>query len=330
MAITAKTSVITADGWRYAKDIRVGDWVFNRLGKPVRVTSVQQFRSEDCYQIIFDDKTGVEGDAHLSFATEDKQYRKHIDAYKGMQKFRRPLKPLSVTEMLEVGLRFRGNRRFLSVPTTEPIQFPHQPLGIPPAIYGFWFVARTSHKYMAVPKQNSEEIYELFRNNGYIVEKKRKKHPIVEYFTTVPSIWDQTRGEKTHNLPDRYMYGSPEQRSELIYGMLSARRAVTDLKVKKIIIYGNDKRKMTAIQQIAESLGAKTRLFVNSRHKEITLSIARNTPVYGMLPRKRVHVHEARRFVEAIEPIPAQLCVHIETEEKSDGFLVNGGFIPCL
>lgn len=330
MAVTAKTSVITADGWRYAKDIRVGDWVFNRLGKPVRVTSVQQFRSENCYQVIFDDKTGVEGDAHLSFATEDRQYRKHVDAYKGVLKFTRPLKLLSVTEMLEVGLRFRGNRRFLSVPTTEPIQFPHQPLGIPPAIYGFWFVARTSYKDMAVPKEKADEIYELFRNNGYIVEKKRRKHPKVEYFATEPSIWDQTRGEKTHVLPNRYIYADPSQRLELIYGMLSARRVVSDLKVKKISIYGNDKRKMTAIQQVAESLGATTRLFVNKRHKEITLFIDRKTPIYGMLPRKRAHVHEERRYVDVIEPIQAQLCVHIETEEKSEGFLVNGGFIPCL
>jgi hypothetical protein len=44
----------------------------------------------------------------------------------------------------------------------------------------------------------------------------------------------------------------------------------------------------------------------------------------------KIKVHTARRQIVAIEKIPAQMCVHIETEGADNSFLVGEGFISCL
>ena len=329
MAISATSSVLTANDWQYAKDIKPGDWVFNRLGQPVRVKTVQTYRSEDCYRVMFDDYLSVEGDRHLAFPVEDPQYRKRALNYKGVIKRKAQPNVLSVQDLEETGITFRGARAKYSVPTTEPIQLPHQPLGIPPFVYGLWFFGRKRYREIHVANEFSEMAYEKFKEAGYIVEKRGQFAGRYQRFRTVPVIWDQLRGLQTRNIPIQYLNGSAEQRLELIQGLLCAKPCRTAKEVGGFEICTKNKAYSTALQYLSESLGAKTKLSLNKLRKTYDLRISRITPFLEQMAPKRAAAHLARRYVKSIEQIPARLCVHIETDEENGTFLVGEGFISC-
>ena len=329
MAISATTSILTANDWQYAKDIKPGDWVFNRLGQPVKVTTAQIYRSEDCYRVTFDDYLSIDGDKHIILPVEDPHYRKEAYRYKG--KYKRTVKPTptNIMDLQEAGLKFRGNRATYSVPTTEPIQLPHQPLGIPPFVYGFWFFARLSRRILRVPYEFAEDTYQKFKDSGYQIEKHGSYLGKYEKFTTNPSVWDQLRGQQTHKLPLCYLNGSAEQRLELIRGILStkpckkaARAGLFEFKTRK-------KHISTAFQYLTESLGAKTRISIDKAAGTYDLGVYRQPPFLPQMAKSKPTPHIARRYVMSIERIPAQLCVHIETDDSDGSYLVGEGFIPC-
>lgn len=326
MAITAKSSVLTGDGWMYAKDVLPGDWVYNRLGQPVKVKTTQTFRAEECYRVTFDDFFVSEGDGNLAFPSEDYQYRKRSFSYLGKRPRTAQPKIRSVNELLERGIYYKGTRKFFSVPTTEPIQLPTQPLGIPPFVYGFWFMSRKKEKILSAPLEFADMIYEEFQNAGYKVEKLGPHLKDYEKFRTEPSIWKQLVGEDTYKIPLNYLNGSAEQRLALLQGMIATRPTRSTKRSFSVSMHLRKKQTITAIQWLAESLGAKTRITYDKSVNLHRLNMIRLVPFIGET--KRV-AHLARRYVKSIEKIPAQLCTHIETDEENSSFLVGEGFIPC-
>lgn len=330
MAITATTPVFTADDWKYAKDIRPGDFLFNRQGKPVKVKITQMFRSEDCYRVTFDDYLSVDGDGTLTLPVEDLFYRNKCHVYKGKLKKTSPLKLKTLPELLDHGIFFRGTRRWFSVPTTDPIQLPNQPLDIPPFVYGFWFFARMPDKKLQVRDELADFVFQKFKDSGYKIKTGNKNPRGYIPFTTEPPIWRQLAGQSTNKIPASYLNGDPEQRFELLQGILHTKLASYKVKNDKFEYVSGKKAIITAIQYLAESIGSVTRITFDKYLKNYRLIITTKTRFFEKQPPTKPVVHLARRYIAAIDKIPAQLCVHIETDEKDGTFLVGEGFISCL
>lgn len=330
MAIIATTSVLTGEDWKMAKDIKPGDWVFNRLGQPVKVKTAQMYRSEECYRVIFDDYMTISGDRHLAFPSEDNIHRTTTHRYKGVKRFRRQLKRRDVLQMLEEGLLFRGNRMQFSVPTTEPIQLPDQPLSIPPFLYGFWFIARKPEEILEVPYEFAEKVYGKFKESGYKIKELGTVRNRYYKFRTEPSIWSQVKGKQTYKMPLSYLFSGKDQRFELLQGLLCAKPCRTTSKLGMFKLKLRNKATITLIQYLSESLGAKTTLFHDKSMRRDWLTIKREPTFLPDLVPTRPYVHHARRYVKSIETIPAQLCVHIETDDSDGSYLAGEGFISCL
>ena len=142
MALTANEKILTHDYWKLASKLEVGDYVFDRTGKPVRIKLVQQYRSETCYKVVFggSGSLSITGDQNLGFAVENSLYRKRARAYKGVRKFEQQLRRYKVKELLDMDLRSKYTGFEYSVPTTTHIGLPSQDLPVPPFIFGFWFL----------------------------------------------------------------------------------------------------------------------------------------------------------------------------------------------
>ena len=102
MAITANQKVLTLDYWKPASKIEVGDYVIDKNGNPVRVKLIQQYRSEQCYEVVLNDHLSVAGDVQMGFLLETEKYRNRLKDYKGIKKFRRPLKFTKLGDMLNM------------------------------------------------------------------------------------------------------------------------------------------------------------------------------------------------------------------------------------
>jgi hypothetical protein len=329
MAILATQKVLTLDFWKYARHLQVGDYVFDKDGNPVKVKLVQEYLAPVCYEVTFNDHLTAAGDEHLAFMAETPKYRKRISEYKGVQQFRRPLKPLAVRDLLELPLKTKYNRTAYSVPTSKPINFPHQDLPVPPFIFGYWFFNRRKDKSLKFTHGMQEEITQIFRDHGYKVKVGRKVNPQTYLFTTTPTVESQLIPLIPTKIPFNYLFSSIEQRLELLRGIIFSKARQYSQKEDTFRVTSRSYTTITQIQNLAESLGCKTKIEHKPQLENYTVFFKCRYPIVPNQVSPPVKVHQARRHIVDIEPIPAQSCIHVETEGKDNTILVGEGFIPC-
>jgi len=330
MAILATEKVLTLDYWKPAAKLQVGDYVFNNLGKPVKITLVQEYRSQHCYEIQLDDNLTISGDIHLTFPTENKKYRLRVAEYKGTRRFRRPLRPVSVAQLSEESLRIESNAHKYSIPTTKPIELPHQDLPVPPYVFGFWFINRRPSKNCRAVGEHYDEVEQKLKDYGYktvIVKKTLNRY--VE-FKIQPSIESQLAPHIPTQIPNNYLLGSVEQRIELLSGIIAARHRQYHDKQDIFKIRDLPLSILTRIQGLVESLSSKTRLEHRENTKRYTLFFRSHIKLLGRQNPAWIRVHHARRYITKITSIPPQSCIHIETDGVDNTILVGEGFISCL
>ncbi len=325
MAILASEKVLTLDYWKLAHDLKVGDVVFDSCGKPRKVTVVQEYQTEHCYRISFNDHLMIGGDKHLKFAMENRIYRSTTHRYKGLRKRRVKPKEISVEELTTQSLLDKHERTKYSVPNTEPIQLPHQTLPVPPFIFGYWFISKRKDKTMAPPLGCESIVHEEFRNHGYkVIEKYYLKKNGRRTFKTIPTVDSHLIPNIPTSLPNNYLLASVEQRIELLRGILYGRSRHYNKKRKLFRISGlSNSKLLTQIQQLIESLGHSTRMELDSVVFKSMIKLMEEQEISKTL------VHYGRRFIKSIRKLPSQLCVHIETDGEDNSLLVGEGFIPC-
>ena len=327
MAILATEKVLTLDWWKPASHLRVGDYVFDKDGKIVKVTLVQEYRSESCYEVVFSDYLTANGDEHLKLPTENLKYRNRAYSYKGVHKFRRPLKPLSVKQIVDIPLRDKRNRLALSVPTAKPLELPHKDYPVPPFLFGFWFFASKSTKKLLAGKGYGEYVVEKFKEYGYKVELYQKTSKGEPYFTVAPSIESQFAPNIPTQLTQNYLLGSPEQRIELLSGILCAKGRQYSPSRNTFRITSTHFGTVRLIQGLAESLGCRTKLSHDDYLNNYTISFKSTHQLVPNQISSPVKVHQSRRYITQVNPLPAQMCVHIETSAPDNTILVGEGFI---
>lgn len=329
MAITAQTKVLTLDWWKPASKLVAGDYVFDRQGKLVKVTLVQEYRQEECYEVTFSDYLTVCGDGKLGFPTEDLKYRKRLDEYKGLFKFTRPLRHFIVDQLLELPLKSERDRLNYSVPTTQPLQLPHQDLPVPPFVFGFWFFNRKAWKVFNAPSGRHDEVAEKLKDYGYKIRTGRKRPGGRIEFTVTPTVESQLVPNIPTKIPNNYLLASFEQRLELLSGIVLAKGSQYNPRTDWFNIISKHQPTISAIQMLVESLGIKTTATQNEKSKSFSLSFRTKHKLLGNQQSPDLKVHHARRFITNISKIPAQLCVHVETSAPDNTILVGEGFIPC-
>ena len=329
MAILATEKVLTLDYWKPAEKIQVGDYVFNQTGDLVKVTLVQKYRAENCYQVTFNDHLTVSGDEKLNFPFENHKYRCRVSLYKGRFKFRRPLGDITVEKLKDRPLKKVPGIRLISVPTAHPLKLPHQTLPIPPFVFGYWFFNRKLHNKMIFSKNRQEEITQRFKDCGYKVIVGHKTPNNERYFTVSPSIELQLAPNVPTRIPNNYLLASEEQRIELLQGILAAKSRQYSREKNIFRVSNKNLRLLVQVQSIIESLGSKTTLEHNQRCTNYILFFKSKLDLVPNQDLSKTKIQLGRRYPKLIEPLNPQSCVYIETEGKFNHILVGEGFIPC-
>ena len=75
-ALDINTKITTPSGWKFAKDIEVGDEIFDRLGKPTIVLGVYPQGELQAYEVVMQDGTSfVANDEHIiPYVTRKKNF----------------------------------------------------------------------------------------------------------------------------------------------------------------------------------------------------------------------------------------------------------------
>jgi hypothetical protein len=329
MAILATQRVLTLDYWKMACDLRAGDILFNRFGELVTVTLVQEYRAQTCYEVIFNDGLSVCGDDKLILPTENEKYRNRVHQYRGKRTFKRPLKLLTAEELSSLPLTGRENRKMYSVPAAFPLNLPTQPLPVPPFVFGFWFFNHRKDQSMRAPPQHAEFVHEKFKDAGYRVLKTRPRSATQPRFRTAPPVAQHLAPFIPTKIPNNYLLASPEQRTELLMGILHARRNRYNVKLDKFQFTSKQELLARQVQMLAESLGCKTNLSFEPVEKRFVLWIKTRLKLTENQKPRPIKVRQNYRFIAQVREIQPQACVHIQTDGPDGSFLVGEGFIAC-
>ena len=329
MAILATEKVLTLDYWKPASKLQVGDYIFNKDGQVVQVKSIQEYRAETCYEVLFNDYLTAAGDDKLGFLVETPKYRQRACQYKGIQKFRRPLKFVSVDKLVDANLKTNTNKSIYSIPTTKPLSFPRQDLPVEPFVFGFWFFNQRANRSMAAPRGTFKFVEQKFKDAGYKLIVGRKINTGEREFVVSPSIESQLAPNIPTKIPANYLLASAEQRTELLRGILYAKsRQYSKTKDQfrfTAINYGI----VLQVQCLLESLGHRITVKRDETYNYYTIFFKSRTKLVEEQVSPPLKVHQARRYITKITPIAPQMCVHIETTGQDNSFLVGEGFISC-
>lgn len=328
MAITATTKILTLDYWKPASQIEVGDYVFDRKGKLVRVTLAQQYQGINCYEVMFNDYLTISGDSKLAFPTENLKYRNRLTSYKGKLKFRRPLRPLTVEQLLTTPLVDPRNRKTISVPTANPLALPHKDLPVPPFLFGFWYFARKSTGLMVPARNTSELVHQKFRDHGYKVTEHAQMSTGEMSFSCEPSITRHLIPNIPKQIPHNYLLASDEQRWDLLSGIVCAKNRQYNKRDDKFRVTSTNYETMRRVQLLAESLGCQTKSQTDTIVNNHTVWFKCKVKIHPDQNSPPVKVHYGRRYISKVSPIPSQLCVHLETDGEDGTILAGEGFIP--
>lgn len=323
MAILATERVLTLDYWKMAGDIREGDIVFDRHGKPVKVKLVQSYRATRCYEAEFNDKLTVAGDEHIKLPVETENFRKQARKYRGKKRFRRQPDHIPLSRLIEMPLTGRENRKEFSVATAGPLQFPHMDLPVPPFVFGFWFFNRRKSGKMKPPPEFDQVVREKLVDHGYIPTQTKQ-------FTTTPNIVSHLAPNVPHKIPNNYLLASATQRTELLSGILHSKTRRYNPAKNRFRFTSRKKYLALQVQYLAESLGCKTKCEYDQTKDYYTVTITTRIKLTHEQTPRPAKVRQEWRLVSDVYEIAPQACVHIETDGEDNTILVGEGFIACL
>lgn len=325
MAILATEKILTLDYWKLANQIQPGDYVFDKNGKLVKVKLAQPVMAPKCYEVMFNDYLRVSGDSHLAFPVETPKYRKRVDEYRGKKKFKRPLVKKAIEELSTLPLKTKYNRLAYSVPTAKPLELPHQDLPVPPFVFGLWFCCTKRNRMFSIADNYVHFVHDKLKSYGY--QPIFNKH--ARFFSVFPTVESQLAPNIPVKIPANYLLASAEQRIELLQGILYAKPRQYSKAKDSFRVTDQNFRTIQQIQALVESLGHRTKIEYDETKKYYTIYFKSRIKLMEHQVSPPVKVHHARRYIKEIEPIPAQQCIHIETDGDDNSFLVGEGFIAC-
>ena len=278
-ALPNSTVIPTPDGKRKVSDIKVGDYLFDAFGKPTKVLGVYpQGRKEVLYVRFKDGRVAQCCEDHLwSYCTRgQKEYSK-----KERKFYTKTLKEIRQQPLQDS----RGAYNIL-VPMNYAVEYEEQYYYIPPYIMGLALgdgSFRQNESNKAFQFSSEDEFlpnyiglmmnWEVRKNNAnfgwYFSFNNKAPHKNVwvqDFLKQYPELLN-TKSE-TKFIPEEYLYGSVEQRFDLLSGLLDTDGSV-DSK-GRISYYTISPLLRDNIVELCHSLGFKTTVLADN-HKDTNI-----------------------------------------------------------
>lgn len=308
-------------------DLCVGDYVFDREGKPTEILGVFPHKDQDIYRVSFTDGRTLDvGGPHLwTVYTAKQRSKKHAG---------KDVIPMTLTteEMVERGVvreYERDNRKHLKffVPAAGAVQWPEQDLDVDPYALGAligngcltekaltlssddeYTVSRVADSIGAVYKKMSYGYSWVFPTGGY-VGTQDKLHQAKDALCGDAASLVGVKSPQRH-IPEKYLHGSIEQRWELVRGLFDTDGTIDPSTGRFNVSYSTFSEGLANdVRELLFSLGISNSLNVWRRDREREDGTSRELVEYDVhvkvgnkdkeqffsLPRKR---EIARRAVE--------------------------------
>lgn len=261
-ALTNDTKIPTPLGWTTMGELKVGDYVFDRLGKPTKITGVYPQGLLDTYKVTLKDGREILcNDEHIwSVFTSSGN-----------------LKNMTVREMLDNGIFLNDNPEHAKyyIPMNEAVEYPKAELKVDPYVLGAFIgdgsltekaltiTSETSEipEYIAeklntkIFKPESPKYTYKFRLNDDLNIKTHGNNKNILTRHLFPDEWCHTAQYKF--IPKEYLTSSIEQRFELLQGLLDTDGSISKDSRGTVSYKTVSKQLAEDVRELAFSLGMK-------------------------------------------------------------------------
>lgn len=267
------TIIPTPEGLKRMGEIRVGDYIFDREGKPTEVLGVFPQGKIDCYKITFSDgRETYCGEEHLW---------SHITS-KGN------LTTKTTKEMYKLGVKApSGNYRF-KLPLNSALEYKTKDFEIDPYVLGCFLGDGCCLEKPLTLSSNDEELvaevsrligspeyYKAHENNYSWYFKtpqkdgKKRRFQTKEFFKNYPEVIDYALNK---HIPEEYFYGDRQQRLSLLQGLLDTDGTISKEK-GRVSFASTSERLKNDVKRLVYELGYSCGEHIDNRKE-------RKNPLY--------------------------------------------------
>jgi deoxycytidine triphosphate deaminase len=344
-ALAIDTPIPTPKGWRPMGDLRVGEQVFDEMGRPTPVVAVTRIMvNRVCAEVVFSDGQTIVADLAHRWLTWSKSERKHA----------RPATVRSTKEIADSLMA--GNEWNHHIRLAGAAHYPEQPLPIDPYVLGIWLGDGTASKAEVTVGRGDEQILDEINRAGYAVWPSsgerafrigglsrrhigRLRDVVTGQFTVDGSLSSELEAMgliRNKHVPEMYLRASIDQRLALLQGLMDSDGYID--------IYGrcefcNIKEPLAdAVVELAASLGLRP----VKRKKRVTLNGIEQTPAFQVKFTPRLQVFRLQRkaarlktglahnfrSIVAVRERPPRPVRCIQVANPTGLFLAGPTFIP--
>lgn len=329
--------VPTPTGLKKLGDVQVGDFVFDHEGNPTRVTYVSPVQVLPMYRVTFSDGNTVDvwGD-HLwqVYDTETTRVRGVMDWRDHWDK----TITLSTYDLLEMGLKNKGNGFRWKIPLARPLNLPPAQLPVDPYIYGLWLGDGTVDRGRLTGNTTDKAFYaDVLREAGFTA-----------------SVWNYPSGKAVRvntdlnksliefglnvkRIDPKYLWSSETQRRALLAGLMDSDGTSPGSKGQLSLNMTNPDL-AEDVQILLASLGVKARCTLskskskNGEHGTLydfqwfqQTNPFRNRKTKWKPPKSGMSTSRSIRSIVPIDSVPG-VCVSVENPLHT--YLISRAFIP--
>ena len=270
-AIPNDTIIPTPEGYKRVDEIKPGDYLFDRTGKPTKVLMVHpQPEKKQVYKITFSD------------GREARCCKDHLWTYK-IQGHKKCVLKTSTTE--EIINRMATLKAKVHIPVNEPVQYTEKEYSVDPYVMGLLlgdgsFRYDKSQKALLYSSEDAILPNSIAQIMGYNVKKNSSKNysytfehkvhyghhknvHVEEILKDYPELWQKKSHEKF--IPQDYLLGSIEQRFALLRGLLDTDGNVG--KKARVSFSTTSTQLKDDFVELCHSLGIITGVIVDKRDK---------------------------------------------------------------
>ena len=345
-ALAVDTPILTTSGWSTMGEIEVGDYVFGPDGKPTRVyttSGVQENRN--CFEVTFSTgETIVADEEHL---WEVRRAREKENVVLDTKQMYEEQEEWDSTQN-------KNYKKLFWVERTKPLEFPEKSVDVNPYVLGVWLGdgCKSNNTFCSEDPEIPERVRlftevadcGLTNSTGscrtYRIPNFRRD--AYAYFGQTTEYREDGRRRPRRiekYVPENYLYGSVEQRLELLKGLLDTDGYASGTKPAGEFS-STDKSLADAVFWLLRSFGEKPWLSDRGPGKlhgkeyknvwRVGWSFLDTNPF--ALPRKRERVFFSKKgrdhaivSIKPCETVPVK-CIGVENERRL--FLAGRSLIP--
>lgn len=344
-ALALDTDIPMADGsWKKMGDLVDGDAVLDENGKPTKVLAAHPvLYNRPCYRVTFSDGTEVIADEDHLWETSTKLERAHtVRVPDGSRPYQPKPPQIRTTKEIAQTLRARGETNH-SVRLALPVELPCESHLIDPYILGVWLGDGTtrSPQVTTMDAEIVESMRAYAEKNGFELNKlsSTSSGRASTYSITggLITLLKQLGVVQNKHIPDSYMRGSIEQRTELLRGLMDTDGSISN-KGSTSFFYQKDRHICEQVRQLLASLGVQSHISsklikdclywtVVFRSHFNPFRLARKADRWSPCTDGKRYASQSRMIVAA-EPIPTQPVRCITVDSPNSLYLCTRAYIP--